>query len=210
MDNYDASVSDAVWKFNGGDHNTGQALRDLIWKLRAEVSEPDLRAAIRRGIAAVPVALNAIDQEPFSNAPVFDDEILLLRYRFVREYEASRAFFRGVCDHLNSRPSVCGEHSARIGDAREAMRVQWLANAPTVIGSGGMLLADGRRVGFKLEKALINSMTVSDAAGTDVTYAFGSEVSYESDKGLVTLWFTEAGISTPNVGWTSDGRIVRR
>jgi hypothetical protein len=84
-----------------------------------------------------------------------------VRYRFVREYEASSAFFDAVCTSLGDAPAACGEHLTRIGDPRLAMRQAWLANAPTAIGESGVTLADGRHVAFQLDGAPIEHMAVT-------------------------------------------------
>ena len=94
------------------------------------------------------------------------------RYRFVREYEAASAFFHAMCARLGDAPPACGEHAQRIGDPRLAMREAWLANAPTSIGRSGVTLADGRRVAFELEGALIRQMTVTLADGCDARMWF--------------------------------------
>ncbi|WP_437311901.1 hypothetical protein [Sorangium sp. So ce388] len=217
MDTYEQSVSDAFWGFGRADHETGQSLRQLIWTLREEVPADVLRVAIVDGIAAVQVALNQIDAEPLANVPTFDDEILATRYRFVREYEAASAFFHGVCARLGDAPPACGEHAQRIGDPRVAMREAWLANAPTSIGRGGVTLADGRRVTFELEGALIRQMTVTLADGEQRSYPGDPdlglpEVEREPASGRLTLWFSEPGSTAPGaqVGWTSDGELIAR
>jgi hypothetical protein len=46
MDEYQRSVSDACWVFGRADHETGQALRELIWTLRDQLTA---RAASGRG-----------------------------------------------------------------------------------------------------------------------------------------------------------------
>jgi hypothetical protein len=217
MDSYEESVSDAVWQHGRGDHESGQALRQLIWALRAELNPDALRAAVRDGIAAVQVALNRIDAEPLANVPVFDDEILGVRYRFVREYEASRAFFDAVCDSLGQAPPACAEHEARIGDPRLEMRETWLANAPTTIGQSGVTLADGSHVAFELDGALIRQMLVTLPDGERAIYVGDPDLGFpemetEPMSGRVTLWFlaADADAAGEQMGWTSDGqRLVR-
>ncbi|WP_437596380.1 hypothetical protein WMF28_27770 [Sorangium sp. So ce590] len=217
MDVYESSVSDAVWERGRGDHETGQALRQLVWTLRGEVTADALRAAIRDGVAAVQVALNEIDEEPLSNVPVFDDEILAMRYRFVREYEATSAFFNAVCGSLGHAPRACDEHQERLGDPRLAMREAWLANAPTAIGPRGVTLTDGRRVAFEIEGALIQNMTVTLADGEGEVYPGDPDLGIpeeerEPSSGRVTLWFSAPGSASPGaqVGWTSDGALTAR
>ncbi|WP_437950756.1 hypothetical protein WME98_08050 [Sorangium sp. So ce296] len=217
MDGYERSVSDAFWGFGRADHETGQSLRQLIWTLREEVPADALRAAIVDGIAAVQIALNQIDAEPLANVPIFDDEILATRYRFVREYDAASAFFRAVCARLGDAPPACGEHAQRIGDPRLAMREAWLANAPTSIGRSGVTLADGRRVAFELESALIRQMTVTLADGEQRSYPGDPDLGFpeaerEPTSGRITLWFPEPGSTAPDamVGWTSDGELIAR
>jgi hypothetical protein len=70
MNGYEQSVSDAVWSWGRGDHDTGQSLCDLIWPLRAEAPVDDLKAAIVAGIKAIQPPLNVIDTEPLATAPV--------------------------------------------------------------------------------------------------------------------------------------------
>jgi hypothetical protein len=217
MDAYQQSVSDAVWQRGRADHESGQALRQLIWTLRAEVEPDVLREAIRDGIAAVQLALNQIDEEPLANVPVFDDEILAVRYRFVREYEASSAFFNSVCNSLGHAATACGEHPARIGDPRLAMRETWLANAPTTIGESGVTLADGRQVEFQLDGALIRHMAVTLPDGEREIYAGDAElglpeVETEPTSGRITLWFSAPTAAAPGaqLGWSSDGQLTAR
>lgn len=217
MDEYERSVSDAVWQRGRADHESGQALRQLIWTLRGEVAPDALRVAIAAGIAAVQVALNEIDQEPLANVPVFDDEILAVRYRFVREYEATSAFFNSLCQSLGQLPAACGEHEPRIGDPRYAMREAWLKNAPTAIGASGVTLADGRQVAFELDGALLRQMTVTQADGQRQSYLGDPDLgipTIDSDptSGRVTLWFPAPGAapSGAEVGWTSDGQLTTR
>lgn len=217
MDVYESSVSDAVWERGRGDHDTGQALRQLVWALRGEVAADALTAAVRDGIAAVQVALNEIDEEPLANVPVFDDEILALRYRFVREYEATSAFFDAVCGSLGHAPRACDERRERLGDPRLAMREAWLANAPTAIGPQGVTLEDGRRVAFEIDGALIRNMTVTLADGQQEVYPGDPdlgipEVERDPASGRVTLWFSAPGSASPGaqVGWTSDGELTAR
>ena len=212
MDSYEQSVSDAVWQRGRGDHETGQALRQFIWALRGEVAADALQAAIRDGIAAVRVALEVIDEEPLANVPVFDDEILATRYRFVREYEASGAFFDAVCESLELAPNVCGERQERIGDPRSTMREGWLANAPTTIGQSGVTLADGRRVTFELDGALIRQMVVTLPDGQEAIYPGDPDLGIpeiDAADGVVTLWFLDPDSASPEgrVGWTSDGQL---
>ena len=217
MDAYERSVSDAVWQHGRADHESGDALRELIWSLRAEVAPDALRAAIRDGIAAVQVALSRIDEEPLANVPVFDDEILAVRYRFVREYEASLAFFDALCDSLGQTPPACGQHQQRIGDPRLAMREAWLAHAPTTIGESGVTLPDGRHVAFQLDGALIRQMTITPPDGEPQLYPGDPDlgipqVETDPTSGRVTLWFLAADPATPGaqVGWTSDGELTVR
>ncbi|MEY2935555.1 MAG: hypothetical protein RL033_6304 [Pseudomonadota bacterium] len=217
MDAYELSVSDAVWQFGRADHESGQALRQLIWTLRGEVAPDALSVAIVDGIAAVQVALNEIDQEPLANVPVFDDEILALRYRFVREYEATSAFFNALCQSLGQLPAACGEYAQRIGDPRLAMREAWLRNAPTTIGASGVTLADGRTVAFELDGALLRQMTVTQADGARQSYLGDPdlglpEVDRDPTSGRVTLWFPapDVAASSAQVGWTSDGQLTTR
>lgn len=217
MDTYEQSVSDAVWQRGRADHESGQALRQLIWTLREEQAPDALRTAIVDGIAAVQGALSQIDEEPLANVPVFDDEILAVRYRFVREYEASSAFYDAVCSSLCDAPPACDEHPARIGDPRLEMRETWLANAPTAIGEGGITLDDGRRVAFQLEGALIRQLTVTLPTGEQQSYAGDPdlglpEVEMDSTRGRITLWFAAPGPEAPSaqIGWTSDGELTAR
>jgi hypothetical protein len=217
MDEYELSVSDAVWQGGRADHESGQALRQLIWALRDEVEPRALRVAIVEGIAAVQVALGEIDREPLANVPLFDDEILALRYRFVREYEATNAFFNALCQSLGQLPVACGEHAQRIGDARLPMREAWLKNAPTAIGTSGVTLADGRNVTFELDGALIRQMTVTQADGARQTYLGDPDlglpqIDRDTKSGRVTLWFPapSAAASGAEVGWTSDGQLTSR
>ncbi|MET0388464.1 MAG: hypothetical protein ABW321_21010 [Polyangiales bacterium] len=201
---YDSSVSDAVWLEGRGSHATGQALRDVIWTLRSQVEPATLKQAIRAGIAAIQPVLNAIDEEPLANVPVFDDEILSIRYRFVREYEATSAFFRAVCEHVGAN-AVCDEHAARIGDPRISMRDTWLRHAPTAIGEAGMWLADGRRVAFEVDGALLPAMSVTALDGTVTRYAEATGIDRDST-GRVTMWFGTSEL----LGWTSDATLVTR
>ncbi len=217
MDVYEQSVSDAVWGRGRADHESGQALRQLIWSLREEVTADALRTAIRDGIAAVQTALQTIDEEPLANVPVFDDEILAVRYRFVREYEASSAFFDAVCSSLGHAPPACAEHAARIGDPRHAMREAWLKSSPTAIGERGVALADGRRVAFQLEGAVIRQMAITLADGEQQIYPGDPElglpeVETDPTSQRITLWFSAPGSAAPNaqVGWTSDGELTAR
>ena len=217
MDTYERSVSDAVWQFGRADHESGQALRQLVWTLREQVAPDALRAAIRDGIAAVQSALNQIDQEPLANAPVFDDEILAVRYRFVREYEASLAFFDALCGSLGDAPTACGEQEQRIGDPRLEMREAWLESSPTAIGESGITLADGRQVAFQLDGALIQQMIVTLPDGEREIYLGDPDlglpqVETESPSGRITLWFSAPDSATPDaqVGWSSDGELTER
>jgi hypothetical protein len=237
MDAYEQSVSDAVWEHGRADHESGQALRQLIWTVRDEVAPDVLQSAIVDGIAAVQVALNQIDQEPLANVPLFDDEILAVRYRFVREYDASRAFFDAVCSSLGHSPTACAEHQARIGDPRLAMRETWLVNAPTTIGESGVTLADGRHVSFQIDGAFIQQMAVTLPNGEREIYPGDPdlgipEVETDSTSGRVTLWFLAAEDAAVDdaamgdaavgdaavgdaavgarVGWNSDGELVVR
>lgn len=217
MAGYEQSVSDAFGVFGRADHETGQSLRDLIWTLRAEVDERALKGAIVAGVAAVQGALSQIDAEPLANVPVFDDEILAERYRFVREYEASSAFFNAVCQRLEHAPPACGEHAQRIGEPRLAWRERWLANAPTAIGPGGVTLPDGRRVAFESDGALIRQLTVTALNGEQQVYPGDPELGLpeaerEPGGGRITLWFSAPGSAGPagQVGWTSDGELRER
>lgn len=216
MDTYEQSVSDAVWRQGRGDHGSGQALRQLIWTLRAEVAPEALAVAIREGIAAVQVALAQIDREPLANAPVFDDEILAVRYRFVREYDASSAFFSAVCGSLGNTPTGCAEHEQRIGDPRLAMRESWLANSPTAIGESGVTLPDGRHVAFELDGALIRHMTITLPGGERHSYAGDPdlgipEVETDPTRQRVTLWFgAPDSAEGAQIGWSSDGELTVR
>jgi hypothetical protein len=217
MDSYELSVSDVVWQRGRADHESGQALRELIWTLRDELDPDTLRAAIVNGIAAVQDALSRIDEEPLANVPVFDDEILAVRYRFAREYDASSAFYEGVCASLCGAPPACDEHQARIGDPRLEMRETWLANAPTAIGEGGVTLADGRQVAFELDEALIRQMTVTLPNGEQQSYAGDPdlglpEIETDSVSGRITLWFSAPDLEAPEaqIGWSSDGELTTR
>jgi len=217
MDTYEQSVSDAVWRRGRADHESGRALRQLIWTLRDELAPDALRAAIVDGIAAVQVALNRIDEEPLSNVPVFDDEILAVRYRFVREYDASSAFFDAVCSSVCGAFPACEEREARIGDPRLAMRETWLANSPTAIGERGVTLADGRQVAFQLDEALIREMIVTLPDGEQQIYAGDPdqglpEIETDPANGRVTLWFPAPSSEAPGaqVGWSSEGELTAR
>jgi hypothetical protein len=203
MVGYERSVSEDVWSAGTAGHASGQALRDLIWTLRSQVDEAKLKQALRDGIAAIQPVLNAIDKEPFSNVPLFDDEILRIRYEFVREYEAANAFFGAVCKRVGML-AVCDEHEARIGDPRLAMRATWLRNAPTAISAQGLMLADGRRVAFEVAGRDLRSMSITDLNGELTRYeAVGDAEQRDSTTGDVTLWFGKA----EQAGWSSDGTV---
>jgi hypothetical protein len=204
MNGYEVSVSDAVWEMGRGDHATGQALRDLVWTLRAQVSAEALKSALAAGIAAIQPALNTIDAEPLATLPVFDDEILAKRYRFMREYEASDAFYTALCAALGKSLAVCDEQEARIGDPRVEMRASWLANAPTSIGLAGVTLADGRHVAFEVDGPYLPAMIVREADGTEQRYEVNTDLTFED--GGVTLWFGES----EELGWTSSATLVTR
>jgi predicted nucleic acid-binding protein len=205
MNGYQESVSDAVWSMGRGDHATGQALRDLVWTLREKVSAEVLRAAIVAGIAAIQPALATIDAEPLATAPVFDDEILAIRFRFMREYEASDAFHAALCAALGKSLAVCDEQEARIGDPRGEMRASWLAHAPTILGSEGITLEDGRHVAFEVDGPYLPAMLVTELDGVVTRYA--SSTALDRDQhGVVTLWFGE----TEQLGWTSNATLVPR
>lgn len=217
MDEYEQSVSDAFWVFGSADHETGQALRELIWTLRDEVEPGELRAAVAQGIGAVQLALAQIDLEPLASVPVFDDEILATRYRFVREYEATSAFFQGVCARLEQAPAACAEHAQRIGDPRLELRERWLANAPTAIGLEGVTLADGRTVAFELQGALIRQMLVTLPDGELQSFPGDPELGIpqlerDSGSGRISLWFSAAGGdgAGSQLGWTSEGELLVR
>jgi hypothetical protein len=217
MDVYEQSVSDAFWVFGRADHETGQALRELIWTLRDEVDPGELRAAVVEGISAVQLALEQIEREPLASVPVFDDEILATRYRFMREYEGASAFFEAVCARLQNAPAACAERAQRIGDPRLELRERWLANAPTAIGLGGISLADGRRVAFELDGALIRQMLVTSPSGELQSFPGDPDrgipaLERESGSGRITLWFSAAGGADPDseLGWTSDGELLAR
>jgi hypothetical protein len=119
----------------------------------------------------------------------------------MREYDASDAFYRALCAGLGRADGVCGEHEARIGDPREAMRESWLLHAPTTIGSAGVTLPDGRKVSFEVDGPYIFAMTVTDVNGGATRYENSGSSSRAN--GVTTLWF---GASS-ELGWTSDGTL---
>lgn len=212
MDVYTQSVSDASWAVDGSRYEAGQALRQLIWTLRKEVPLDALRVAIREGMAGVRVAVNQVDEEPLAGVITGDDAILAKRFRFVREYEASAAFFDGVCESLGQAPAVCGERELRIGDPRQAMRQAWLANSPTAIGEQGVTLADGRRVSFVIEGRRIRQMVVTLASGEQQSYSSEDGFDVDETAEQITLWFAAPGEAAPDaqVGWSSDGQLTAR
>jgi hypothetical protein len=136
---------------------------------------------------------------------VFDDEILRIRYRFVREYDASDAFFHAICAQVGAGHQVCDEHQARIGDARVEQRASWLKSAPTAIGAQGITLGDGRHVAFALDKATLRSMTVTELGGSVKTYEPLTNFERDSNDRL-TLWFGANG----ELGWTSEATLVTK
>jgi hypothetical protein len=127
MDVYERSVSDAVWQFGRADHESGQALRQLIWTLRAEVAPDALRVAIRDGTAAVQLALNQIDQEPLANVPVFDDEILAVwPTSCANMRRAARSSTRSATAWAMHRSPAASTSAHRRPSPRDAET--WLAN----------------------------------------------------------------------------------
>ncbi len=211
MVGYAASVSDAVWVAGRGTHDTGQALRDFVWTLRSDpdvATEPEaLKRAIREGMNRAIVALRAIDREPLSNVPVFDDDILAIRYRFAREYDATSAFFDGVCATFENRPRVCAQREARIGSERSEVRARFMANAPTSIGEAGLGLSDGRRVAFRFEGASLKEIRATAVDGTVHTFAATPSITRDPITGEVHFAFVDGA---RQAAWSSLGELDLR
>jgi DNA-directed RNA polymerase subunit N (RpoN/RPB10) len=195
---YETPVGDLVNLDGRGSHASGQALRDFFWALK---DETNVRERMARALSRVAEVLRAIDQEPFANTPVFDDDMLATSYRVRREWKSSEAFLQGACFQ---DASVCSSIASRLGASREAEMQMFLRNSPTVIGSRGRDLPNGVKVSFTLNKAAIESMDVA-RAGALTRYVTPTPIGRGA--ALRGLSFTEKN-GSQQVLWTVQGELA--
>jgi hypothetical protein len=214
LDRHDATLSDAELRLSGisplDEHDTGDALRHGMWTLARGVS-PDtfdhLLIAGLDGVAGLLSTPTAIGGFADTDDSQKLDPFVSFALRYVRGYDQGAALLEGACA---SSSGACGSPNDFLGERRDDVIGQLLANAPVTVGAAGKdVVAGNKRVhvafSFDADAARWRATLSGDVAVTSTLSGFAA-IAKSTVPAYAVRFSTDSGALEGT--WSSSGALT--